>query len=83
VCDNCGHSPVNVRSAPTEWAYTDVPCAYVVAMIDGWKTDDPSASGRHPSLQDRAVRLTAAHRRGCLTEQLHDQGRRVLAATMR
>lgn len=58
-----------VISAPEEWKYGNTDCAYISAMVLPWdkKSDKPKGS-RHGWAMNRAVRLAAAHRLGCITE---------------
>lgn len=58
-----------VISAPEGWTFGDTDCPYVVGMVVPWgeKSDEPSG-GRHQWAMNRAVRLAAAHRLGCITE---------------
>lgn len=58
-------------SAPDSWRFGPGTCAYVRAMVAGWSTDQPQG-GRHQWLLDRCVRLAAAHRLGCITEEARD-----------
>lgn len=48
------------------WEWSERTCGYVLGMIRGWSGDSPGQ--RHPWLVSQAVRLTAAHRSGCLSE---------------
>lgn len=48
------------------WQWADRTCGYALGMIRGWSGDSPGQ--RHPWLVAQAVRLTAAHRSGCLSE---------------
>ncbi|MGV0734341.1 AAA family ATPase [Mycolicibacter sinensis] len=51
-----------------DWPYGTADCPYVVAMVESWGEDsDAPARGRHQWAVDRAVRLAAAHRLGCIT----------------
>ncbi len=63
--------PVNgeIVVAPEEWKFADQDCAYVQAMVSAWneESDRPKA-GRHQWAMNKAVRLAAAYRWGCLTE---------------
>jgi hypothetical protein len=64
-------------STPDGWQYAPTACGYAVTMIRrGWPSDSPAA--RHPWLLGQATRLTAAHRLGCLTAELHREGIAVL-----
>lgn len=60
--DEAAGEPVPAAS----WRWAGRTCGYVAAMIGNWSKDTPGA--RHPWLTSAAVRLTAAHRAGCLTE---------------
>jgi hypothetical protein len=56
-------------SAPDGWVYGPDDCAYVRAMVEPWgEQSDKPKEGRHQWATDRAVRLAAAHRLGCITE---------------
>lgn len=70
-------------SAPSEWTYAARPCeaGYVQSMMRYWGTDSPT--DRHPWLVAQATRIAAAHRYGCLTEQLHRDAQRALAVRFR
>ncbi|WP_020170841.1 AAA family ATPase [Gordonia polyisoprenivorans] len=68
-------TPVEIGN---EWASTT--CGYTATMIRQWAQDSPSA--RHPWLMSQAVRLTAAHRYGCLTEAKYQEGVRALTGRM-
>lgn len=58
-----------VVNAPEDWAFGDRDCNYVQAMVSAWGNEsDRPKKGRHRWAMDRAVRLAAAHRLGCLTE---------------
>lgn len=51
------------------WDFGDHDCEYVVTMVCGWDQDsDRPQAGRHQWAVNKAVRLAAAHRLGCLTE---------------
>lgn len=53
---------------PGGWPYGTADCPYVIAMAESWgKDSDAPARGRHQWAVDRAVRLAAAHRLGCIT----------------
>ncbi len=69
-----------ILAAPDTWRWADQPCPYAAAMIAAWPTDTPGKTGRHPWLLGQAVRLHAAHRNGCLTEQLKAAGLGALQA---
>jgi hypothetical protein len=56
-----------VLAPPADWCYGQSTCSYVRKMIDALSIDKPAA-GRHQWAMDRAVRLAAAHRLGCVTE---------------
>jgi P4 family phage/plasmid primase-like protien len=58
------------------WAFAERTCPYVTKMISGWASDNPPA--RHPWLLASSVRLSAAHRRGCITEADHVAARELL-----
>ncbi|AVR77386.1 DNA primase [Mycobacterium phage Malthus] len=64
-------------STPRDWRYSDTPCRYAVEAIKSWRTDVPP-KGRHQWMLAQLTRLAAFHRRGCLTEELHREGRRVI-----
>jgi hypothetical protein len=55
--------------APDEWKFAEHDCNYVQAMVSAWNQEsDRPKKGRHQWAMDRAVRLAAACRWGCLTE---------------
>jgi hypothetical protein len=55
--------------APDGWAFGNQDCAYVQTMVASWNREsDRPRAGRHQWAMKKAVRLAAAHRRGCLTE---------------
>ena len=58
-----------VICAPEDWKYGTTDCRYVTAMVAAWvmKSDKPKG-GRHQWAMNKAVRLAAAHRLGCITE---------------
>jgi hypothetical protein len=59
-----------VISAPEGWKYGTRDCRYVINMVVPWDKDsDTPKAGRHQWAMDRAVRLAAAHRLGCITEK--------------
>lgn len=68
-----------VVASPDTWVHATDPCKYATDTINGWRNDIPDI-GRHPWLLAQAVRLTAMHRRGCLTEALHRRGYDIIAA---
>lgn len=52
-----------------EWAFAEQDCEYVIAMVCSWDQDsDRPRAGRHQWALSKAVRLAAAHRLGCLTQ---------------
>ena len=56
----------DVLSDPDGWGFAEKTCHYAGPVIEGWRTDTPR-KGRHPGyLMDRAVRLAAMFRLGCL-----------------
>lgn len=71
-----------VVSAPDTWTWgqRDM-CSYWPTVVEGWKTDNPAA--RHPWLVSQAVRLAAAHRRGCLDAGQYADAKRILEARFR
>ena len=55
--------------APDEWKFAERDCNYAQAMVSAWNQEsDRPKKGRHQWAMDRAVRLAAACRWGCLTE---------------
>ena len=51
------------------WDFGDHDCQYAISMVCAWDQDsDRPRAGRHQWALDKAVRLAAAHRLGCLTE---------------
>lgn len=59
----------DVILAPEEWKFAERDCNYVQAMVSAWnQASDRPKKGRHQWAMDRAVRLAAACRWGCLTE---------------
>ncbi|AXH46906.1 DNA polymerase/primase [Mycobacterium phage Aminay] len=65
-------------STPAGWEYTTAPCQYAVQAIKAWRTDTPP-KGRHQWMLAQLTRLAAFHRAGCLTAELHAEGRRAIA----
>ncbi|MCU1697353.1 MAG: hypothetical protein JWR34_3416 [Mycobacterium sp.] len=58
-----------VISTPDGWEYGTADCPYVITMVEPWdKPSDEPRAGRHQWAMSRAVRLAAAHRLGCITE---------------
>ncbi|OBY29469.1 AAA family ATPase [Mycolicibacter kumamotonensis] len=58
-----------VAAPAGSWPFGTVNCPYVITMVESWGEDsDAPTRGRHQWALDRAVRLAAAHRRGCITE---------------
>lgn len=63
-----------VLAAHDTWVYGSQTCAYVTAMVAAWATDKPAdlkgnkSGGRHPWLRYNTLRLAAAYRQGCITE---------------
>ena len=58
-----------VLSSPEGWQFGTAHCPYVIEMVLPWdqESDRPKA-GRHQWAMNRCVRLAAAHRLGCITE---------------
>jgi len=74
--------PLDQVVAPVAtWSWADTDCGYVAAMVNGWHSDTPT--GRHPWLVAQAVRVAAAHRAGCLTENGHRGAVETLTARFR
>ena len=68
----------DVLSDPDGWGYAERTCHYSAPVIEGWRTDTPR-SGRHPGyLMDRAVRLAAMLRLGCLDNNTADKAKQVI-----
>jgi hypothetical protein len=59
-----------VISPPDGWECGSIDCSYVLNMVVPWdqESDEPTG-GRHQWAMNRAVRLAAAHRLGCITEE--------------
>lgn len=58
-----------VLSPPDGWEYAAQDCNYAQSMVVHWADDsDQPTVGRHQWAMSRAVRLAAAVRHGCLTE---------------
>lgn len=55
-----------VVSAPAEWRWANQTCNYMTGMMDGWRSDNPTA--RHPWLVAQATRIASGHRYGCFDE---------------
>ena len=56
--------------APDDWAFGAQDCSYAQAMVSAWSQEsDRPRAGRHQWAMNKAVRLAAAHRHGCLTEE--------------
>jgi len=54
---------------PDEWKFAEHDCNYVQVMVSAWNQEsDRPKKGRHQWAMDKAVRLAAACRWGCLTE---------------
>ncbi|MCV7205289.1 hypothetical protein H7J71_25115 [Mycolicibacterium peregrinum] len=71
-----------IVSPPTTWEWGNREmCTYWPTVVDGWKTDNPDA--RHPWLVSQAVRIAAAHRRGCLDAGQYADAKRILEARFR
>jgi hypothetical protein len=62
----------DVISAPADWAYTAaravVPCKWLRAKADAWKTDEIAGS-RHNWLVSQAVKLNCCRRHGCIGDE--------------
>jgi hypothetical protein len=58
-----------ILSFPENWEFGEADCRYVIGMVGSWdqESDRPTA-GRHQCAMSRCVRLAAAHRLGCITE---------------
>jgi hypothetical protein len=57
-----------VRPAAS-WTFGSSTCTYVNTMVSAWGDDsDRPENGRHQWAMSRAIRLAAAHRLGCITE---------------
>ena len=68
----------DVLSDPDGWVYAERTCSYAGVTIEGWRTDTPR-SGRHPGyLMDRAVRLAAMLRLGCLDDDTAEKAKQVV-----
>jgi hypothetical protein len=78
ICPEDGDDTAETLSNPETWEYAEHTCGYVAAMINAWRTDEPS--GRHPWLCSQSVRLACACRLGCITEADLDRALELLAA---
>lgn len=67
-------------SPPTDWLWAERTCAYGTKMIDGWKTDTPTA--RNPWHYSNRIRLACAHRSGCITEADYQRADEILTARL-
>ena len=65
-------------SPPADWVCAEATCSYTAAMVGNWDTDTPQA-GRHQWLLGKSVRLECARRKGCITNEDHQQARQILA----
>jgi P4 family phage/plasmid primase-like protien len=75
--DDTGREEV---SPPSEWKWAEKTCAYVAKLIDGWATDSPKpGGGRNPWAYSQHIRLSCAHRLGCITQADHQRARQALA----
>ena len=82
-----------VIAAHGEWTFTATTCRYVAAMLNPAGTDDPFAptaglagdtpKARHPWLVSQSVRLAAAHRLGCISEQDHARAVAIISTRFR
>jgi hypothetical protein len=71
VCDISSDEPVfeEILSDCEAWDFGDHDCEYVINMVCAWDQDsDRPRAGRHQWALSKAVRLAAAHRLGCLTQ---------------
>jgi hypothetical protein len=71
---------VDVDAAVRGWAYAERACGYMLTVIDAWATDPISL--RHGWLLDKAIKLASAHRKGCLTQDLHRRGIETIASRL-
>ena len=56
-------------SPPDSWKFGVHTCAYVTTMVRSWcQESDRPEMGRHQWAMTRCVRLAAAHRLGCITQ---------------
>ena len=78
-----------VLAAHETWVYGSQTCAYVAAMVAAWATDKPAdlkgneSGGRHPWLRYNALRLAAAYRQGCITEDHYAAAEQTLTQRFR
>jgi P4 family phage/plasmid primase-like protien len=63
--------PGSMQSAASGWTFATEACEYALSVIKGWGADVPS-DGRHQWLLSQMTRLSAMHRRGCLTAEAYD-----------
>jgi hypothetical protein len=57
-----------ILSDCADWDFGEQDCGYAISMICAWdKESDRPRAGRHQWALNKAVRLAAAHRLGCLT----------------
>lgn len=71
VLDLGSDEPVfeEILSDCEDWDFGEQDCEYVSAMVCAWDQDsDRPRAGRHQWALNKAVRLAAAHRLGCLTQ---------------
>ncbi|WNM74151.1 DNA primase/helicase [Mycobacterium Phage Nergal] len=59
-----------------EWQFAPASCDYFAQTIKAWQTEP--VTDRHPWLVTQAVRVMAALRNGCLTEEQYAQARKVV-----
>jgi hypothetical protein len=73
-----------VASPADSWKFGRSTCAYVAAMVRSWgrPSDEPKA-GCHQWAMTRCVRLAAAHRLGCITQDGLDQALAILESALK
>jgi hypothetical protein len=67
-----------VHTVTQNWPTALSTCRYTQKMIEGWATDIPGKTGRHPWLLGNATRLNAALRNGCITHADYASGVEVM-----
>ncbi|HWS92875.1 MAG TPA: hypothetical protein VN306_10385, partial [Mycobacterium sp.] len=71
-------------SPPDKWVWAQASCAYMTKTIESWATDSPKpGGGRNPWACSQFVRLSCAHRLGCITEADYDRAKDILAERLR
>ena len=72
-----------IVSLPDSWRFGQATCSYVATMVRSWNQEsDRPRAGRHQWAMTRCVRLAAAHRLGCITEDDREGSIRLLEAAL-